>query len=118
MQQSVLHTVPAREEAVEVPFRHSGGHEREREAGAHASERERERHAKRGRTGCRQTDKDSLAAHVAEDAFPQPLDAGIVQSKLDLPIRGAVTRAVQDAARVLGKFAVFSFVLSEAAGPA
>ena len=75
MQQSVLHTVPAREEAVEVPFRHSGGHEREREAGAHASERERERHAKRGRTGCRQTDKDSLAgAHGAEDAFPQPLD--------------------------------------------
>jgi hypothetical protein len=94
MQQSVLHTVPAREEAVEVPFRHNGRHEREREEGTQASERERERHAKRERTWCRQTDKDSLDTHVAEDAFPQPLDTGIVEAKLVVPIRWAVTRAV------------------------
>jgi hypothetical protein len=116
MQQSVLHTVPAREEAVEVPFCHSGGHEREG-GGSTASEREMERHAKRGRTGCRQTDKDSLDAHVAEDAFPQSLDVGIVECKLGLIIRGAVTRAVQDAARVLGKLASCR-PPCEAAGPA
>ena len=70
----------------------------------------RERHAKRGRTGCRQTYKDSLAgAHVAEDAFTQPLDFIAFEHQQcglkDASGIGAGTRAVQNAVLVLGKIA-------------